>query len=139
MNKRLFALGLSILCLLSWPVMPVAWANQPDNLQPGAAAPELGLEKILQAPAGARADGASLRGKVVMAAAAAELGQLVRAIEGVLRAPVIDETNLRGKFDWELLYDEDHPKSIIEAVRKEFGLELTLAKRSVEMIVIEKQ
>lgn len=75
----------------------------------------------------------------VLAAAAAELGRLAAAIETVIGTPVIDETKLQGKFDWDLLYDGNDPKSIIEAIRKEFGLEISLAKRPVEMVLVEKQ
>jgi uncharacterized protein (TIGR03435 family) len=74
----------------------------------------------------------------VSAAAAADLDKLAVVMEMVLHIPVIDETKLQGKFDWDLLYDGNNPQSIIGAVRKEFGLELTLAKRPVEMIVVEK-
>jgi len=78
-------------------------------------------------------------GPGVMAAAATEINRLVDSIEGVLKIPVIDETKLQGKFDWDLVFDGKNPQSIIEAVRKEFGLELTLAKRPVEIVLVEKE
>jgi uncharacterized protein (TIGR03435 family) len=77
--------------------------------------------------------------KGVLAAAAAEPGRLAAAIEGVIETPVLDETKLQGKFDWDLLYDSSNPKSIIEAIRKELGLEIGLAKRPVETVLVEKQ
>jgi uncharacterized protein (TIGR03435 family) len=75
----------------------------------------------------------------VLAAVAADFRLLVASLEEVLKLPVIDETKLQGKFDWDLVYDGQNPQSIVEAVRKEFGLELTLAKRSVEIILAEKE
>lgn len=76
--------------------------------------------------------------KGVNAAVAADLSFLEIAIEMALKTPAVDETGLQGKFDWDLLYDGDNPKSMIEAIRKEFGLEITLAKRHIEFFIVEK-
>src|SRR5512146_3334745 len=62
MNGRLFASG--FVCLLS--ALLTSGAARAGSLQPGDAAPALGLEQILQAPGGARADFGSLRGQVVV-------------------------------------------------------------------------
>jgi uncharacterized protein (TIGR03435 family) len=76
--------------------------------------------------------------KGVIAASAADLRDLEVAIEMAIKIPAVDETGLQGKFDWNLLYDGDNPKSILEAIRKEFGLETTLARRPIEFFIVEK-
>lgn len=73
----------------------------------------------------------------VLAASAAPLEALVEGIEGVLKQPVIDETKLKGKYDWDVLFDQKNPASIIDGMRKDLGLELTRAKRQIEMLVVE--
>jgi uncharacterized protein (TIGR03435 family) len=88
-------------------------------------------------PATTDRGGAKLGGGVLRATAM-DIGLLFYGIEDILKIPVIDETRMQGKFDWNLVYDEQNPQSVIEAIRKEFGLELTLAKRPVEIIVVEK-
>jgi len=74
----------------------------------------------------------------VLAASSMELSSLVAAIEKKLNVPVVDETGLRGKFDWDLVWDAKNPQSFLEAIRKQFGLELAPAKRQVEMVIVEK-
>jgi len=49
----------------------------------------------------------------------------------------LDETHIRGTYDWTLLFDEKHPESIIEEIRKELGLELRLSRSQVEYLVAE--
>lgn len=75
----------------------------------------------------------------VLAASGAGPSQLIAQIESVIKTPVIDETHLQGKFDWDLLYDGKNPMSIIEAVRQQLRLELLPAKRPVEMVIVEKK
>ena len=77
--------------------------------------------------------------KGVMAASEADINQLSAAIESVLGLPVVNETGLQGKFDWDLLFDANVSDSIIDAVWKEFGLKLTPAKREVDVVVVEIQ
>lgn len=73
----------------------------------------------------------------VLAASAAPIRALHDGIEAVLKRPVFDETSLKGKYDWDVLFDAKRPDSIIEAVSKDLGLELTTAKRKVEVLVVE--
>ncbi len=72
----------------------------------------------------------------VLAACAVPLVVLADDIEDVLKLPVIDETGLKGNYDWTLLFDEKNPESIVNEVRKELGLELRRARRQVEVLVI---
>jgi uncharacterized protein (TIGR03435 family) len=73
----------------------------------------------------------------VIAAAAVTIRALVEQLEGVLKQPVIDETKLPGKYNWNVLFDKQHPDSIIEAIRQELGLELKRAQRQIEVMVVE--
>lgn len=62
----------------------------------------------------------------------------------VLKKPVIDETNLSGKYDVELKWESDgkipnDSTKLIEAVREQLGLELTLTKRPREVAIISKK
>lgn len=73
----------------------------------------------------------------VFAASAAPIKRLVDAITGLLGQPVVDETNLKGKYDWDVLFDAKNHDSITDAVRRDLGLELSRARRPVEVFVVE--
>jgi uncharacterized protein (TIGR03435 family) len=75
----------------------------------------------------------------VMAASAAPFRALLDGIEGVLKQPVFDETNLNGKYDWDIVFDGKNPESIIEAIHKDLGLELKRARRQIEVLVVEME
>ncbi|HWQ02971.1 MAG TPA: TIGR03435 family protein [Candidatus Nitrosotenuis sp.] len=65
------------------------------------------------------------------------LAGLISMLESVVQRPIVDETQLTGKFDFELTWDEKDAKSMVAAVREQLGLELREARRSVEMLIIE--
>jgi uncharacterized protein (TIGR03435 family) len=73
----------------------------------------------------------------VLAASAAPFQALVDGIEAVLKQPVVDDTGLKGKFDWDILFDAKTADSIIDAIRKDLGLELKRARREIEVLVVE--
>lgn len=73
----------------------------------------------------------------VIAASAVPMGVLAEKIEGVFKQPVIDETKLQGNYDWNLVFDERKPSSIIDEVRKELGLQLKRTTRQIEVFVVE--
>lgn len=100
-----------------------------------APGPLTGALKPSLAPASSGSRIGSARG--VLTAMKAEIKFLANGIEEVLKLPVIDETNLQGKYDWDTLYDAENPNSIIEAVRKELGLELKRSRRAIEILVVE--
>ena len=75
----------------------------------------------------------------VLAASGAPLKNLVDGIAGLLGRPVVDETDLKGKYDWDILFDAKNPESIVDAIRKDVGLELKRAKRQIEALVVEIQ
>jgi uncharacterized protein (TIGR03435 family) len=57
----------------------------------------------------------------------------------VLKQPVVDETNLKGTYDWDILFDARNPYSIVEAIQRDLGLELKRSKRKVEVLAVEKE
>ncbi len=63
---------------------------------------------------------------------------LARFLEGRLQRIVVDETGLQGKYDFELPCDMSKPEAVTTAVREQFGMELTQARRAVELMIVEK-
>ena len=66
------------------------------------------------------------------------------SLEHLLKKPVFDETGLQGGYDIELKLEHDglnlpDPEKVISAVRDQLGLELTLAKRPVEVVVVSRR
>jgi uncharacterized protein (TIGR03435 family) len=72
----------------------------------------------------------------VIAAKGVPLVALVQSLEGVLKRPVIDDTNLEQEYDWTLLFDAKNPETVIDEVRKELGLELKRATRRIRFLVV---
>jgi uncharacterized protein (TIGR03435 family) len=91
---------------------------------------------IAALPASTSKFGHSSDDAAVVAASGVPLRVLVDGLEGVLKQPVVDETDLKGRYDWTLVYDEKNPTSVIDEVRKELGLELKRAKRLTEVLVV---
>ena len=56
----------------------------------------------------------------------------------VLSLPVVDETGLAGNYDWELPIQPGQPNVTTEAVKDRLGLELIKARRSINMLVVER-
>ena len=66
------------------------------------------------------------------------MGDLAFQLEQWLSCPVLDETNIKGEYDFVLRMDPKNPTSAIEGVKK-LGLELTKAKRNRPVVVIIKK
>jgi len=62
---------------------------------------------------------------------------LASQLEAALGKPVLDDTGLKGKYDWDLTFDAGKPTSIVQAVEAALGLKLTPVKRTVEVLVVE--
>jgi uncharacterized protein (TIGR03435 family) len=62
---------------------------------------------------------------------------LVSFITNVVGKPVVDETNLKGKYDINFEYEEEDPTSL-KKVLATLGLKISKEKREVEMLVIEE-
>ncbi|MBI3878301.1 MAG: TIGR03435 family protein, partial [Verrucomicrobia bacterium] len=68
---------------------------------------------------------------------------LCQSLENRLGKPVVDESSLSGGFDLQLTWESDgrddlNPAGLMKALREQLGLELVLAKRAVEVVVVEK-
>lgn len=72
-----------------------------------------------------------------MVAKASSLDSLQTLLEGHSGKPVLDETGLSGKFNFTLNWDEQEPRSIVQAVRK-IGLQLEPATREIEVVIVKK-
>ena len=71
------------------------------------------------------------------------ISSVVGTLQELLKTPVIDETGLTNHYDWTLEWDaksnqRDSNDELRRAVRSELGLQLTPAKRLIEVIVVDK-
>jgi uncharacterized protein (TIGR03435 family) len=71
------------------------------------------------------------------------IGSLAWFLEGQLGKPVLDNTGLTNHYDFELKWDGKSNNSsaaevIVQAVRDQLGLELTVATRPVEVLIVER-
>jgi uncharacterized protein (TIGR03435 family) len=83
-------------------------------------------------------DGRHLAGK------GGTMDQIVRALVGELRAPVVDRTGLTGTFDFDVRFvaennppDAEPGPSLATAIQEELGLRLEKSKGPVEVVVID--
>jgi len=76
-----------------------------------------------------------------MSAVNTPIRSVARSLEYQLKKPVLDKTGLTNRYDVQLKWKQEGrevaPEVLIEAVRNQLGLELTPAKRPVELIVLE--
>lgn len=63
---------------------------------------------------------------------------LAETLENFLGRPVVDETKVSGEYDWELPYNYADKSLLLNALRDQLGLEVAPAKRTIEMLVVEK-
>lgn len=73
----------------------------------------------------------------VLAGSSVPIAVLMDSLENNLELPVIDETKLKGKFDYLITFDGKNPNTLIQEVPKQIGLRLTKAKRWVEVLVVK--
>jgi uncharacterized protein (TIGR03435 family) len=71
------------------------------------------------------------------------LGSLAADLEGFLGTPVLDETHLTNHYDFQLKWpakegENPRPGTLMNALRQQLGLKLAPAKRSVEVIVVDR-
>jgi uncharacterized protein (TIGR03435 family) len=63
------------------------------------------------------------------------MSAIARTLEGVLGAPVVDDTGMKGKFNYSASGDLPKPESAFDMARQ-LGLELTPVDRPIEMLVV---
>lgn len=68
---------------------------------------------------------------------ALSMGGLASMASQNLRKPVLNETGLSGRFDFELLWDISDPDSLVHAVRSQLGLRLSPGRRPIDHLVID--
>ena len=66
-----------------------------------------------------------------------ELRDLARLLKRELDRPVLDETGLEGRYDFELSWDIRNPISVLDFVRDELGLELRPQVREMEHLIVQ--
>jgi uncharacterized protein (TIGR03435 family) len=70
------------------------------------------------------------------------LSSLAHSLEFQLAKPVFDDTGLTNRYDFQLKWDQQQskkatPEMLIPALRDQLGLDLTPAKRMVEVTVVD--
>jgi len=71
------------------------------------------------------------------------VASLASGLESSLGTPVLDETGLTNNYDFELKWTEASegqakPEAIVAAVRDQLGLQLSPARRAVELVIVDK-
>ena len=59
------------------------------------------------------------------------------ALQSALGQPVIDETGLRGTFDFEIGWAENRAASVTATLRDQFGLRLTPGSRQMDALIVD--
>ncbi len=62
---------------------------------------------------------------------------LVSELEAALETPLIDETGLTGRFDWDVQFTAGDLASLERAIREQMGLTLERQQRRIPVLVIE--
>lgn len=75
--------------------------------------------------------------KGVIAASGAPVNGLTKQLEELLEVPVVDRTNFNDNYAWAVTFDGDNPASVVKSVREQLGLNLTLVKIDMEMLVVK--
>lgn len=69
---------------------------------------------------------------------------LARSLESALKTPVFNETGLQDDYDYDLTWpqkgqESPDPEVVIEALRKQLGLDLVRSRRPVEFVIVEAE
>jgi len=65
--------------------------------------------------------------------------KLAQALPNWMKETVVDETGLKGSYDFDLEYRADNPKILTDALRQKYGLTLTPGKRKVRILVVDNR
>lgn len=66
------------------------------------------------------------------------LSVVLDRVEQAVEKPIFDESGLKGRYDAELKWDPKAPQSAAAALRKALNVELVPARRTVEVVELEK-
>jgi|SRR5262245_5369318 len=64
--------------------------------------------------------------------------KLAQFLGEIMHQPVLDETGLKDKYDWDLPYNRAGTEVLSAALRERLGLELRKTKRPMEVLIVEK-
>jgi uncharacterized protein (TIGR03435 family) len=78
-----------------------------------------------------------MRGKITLRNQ--PISKLANALPNWLGKIVVDETALKGPYDFDLEYRAGDPTVLISALREKYGLILTSGRRRVRMLIIDKK
>jgi uncharacterized protein (TIGR03435 family) len=65
------------------------------------------------------------------------MAQVAKIAQSVLGKPVVDQTGISGKFDFDFKYDQKAPESVVAALR-ECGFEFEPAKLPIQFVIANK-
>jgi uncharacterized protein (TIGR03435 family) len=77
----------------------------------------------------------------------APVSQLVDLLGNLLRAPIVDETGLKGKYDIVIKIDKYIPdpatpvdilSTVLTAIQQELGLKLDQRKMALDLVVVDR-
>ncbi len=57
-------------------------------------------------------------------------------LEEGLNRPIVDETNMKGRYDLAVRGEAGAPEDFLQRLREQLGLVLTAARRDIEMLVV---
>jgi uncharacterized protein (TIGR03435 family) len=65
------------------------------------------------------------------------LDRLAGALQSIIGKPVVDETGIRGLYNFEFAWGEDRLATVSEVMRNRFGLRLAPGNRTLDALVID--
>ena len=68
---------------------------------------------------------------------AASIQSIVRIAQFVLGVQVVDESQMTGRYDFDLNYDPSHPEALAQTVRDQLGLDLSEGQRNLVHLVVD--
>jgi len=66
------------------------------------------------------------------------ISQIISNLEKQLFATVIDETGLTGGYNFDLTWDVNNPKSVLDSLRKQLGLDVRAETRPMEVYLVKR-
>jgi uncharacterized protein (TIGR03435 family) len=68
-----------------------------------------------------------------------DVGQLAEVLQNVAGKPILDETGIKGSYNFELIWGETNkPESLRASLDQRYGMQLTAARRSIDVLVVDR-